>query len=77
MGPITFTGGTEIDVSGGDAVIVGLGICQGVSADTVFPNCATTGVILAQVATSTVTLAQSSTDAVDVTYTLDLTSLND
>ena len=77
MGPITFTGGTEIDVSGGAASIVGLGICQGVAGDTNFENCATTGVILAQVATSTVVLAQSSTDAVDVTYTLDLTSIND
>lgn len=71
---VTFTGGNEIDVSGGAQTIVGIGICQAQAADTLVDDCAPSGILFAVIDTSDVTLASGSTESVDITYTLDLSS---
>ncbi len=69
IGPLTFTGGTNVDTLG---TVNGIGVCNAEAADAAFNDCATEGALFAIVNTSDVTLGASET--VDITYTFSLVS---
>ena len=73
IGPLTFNEPTHI---GNGETILGIGICQANGGVTPFTGCDTTGQILfAIVDTADITLASAET--VQITYTFDITSIND
>lgn len=69
IGPLTFTGGTNVDTLG---TVHGIGVCNAEASDAAFNNCASEGDLFAIVNTSDVTLGASET--VDITYTFSLVS---
>ncbi len=69
IGPLTFTGGTNVDTLG---TVNGIGVCNAEAADAAFNNCASEGALFAIVNTSDVTLGAGET--VDITYTFSLVS---
>ncbi|MEE8180519.1 MAG: hypothetical protein V3T67_01625 [Nitrosopumilaceae archaeon] len=69
IGPLTFTGGTNVDTLG---TVNGIGVCNAENADAAFNDCATEGALFAIVNTSDVTLGAGET--VDITYTFSLVS---
>ncbi len=69
IGPLTFTGGTNVDILG---TVNGIGICNAHDADAAFNNCDSEGDLFAIVNTSDVTLAEFET--VQITYTFSLVS---
>lgn len=69
IGPLTFTGGTNVDTLG---TVNGIGVCNAEAADAAFNDCATEGELFAIVNTSDVTLGAGET--VDITYTFSLVS---
>ena len=69
IGPLTFTGGTNVDATG---TVNGIGVCNAHNTDAAFNDCATEGALFAIVNTSDVTLGAGET--VDITYTFSLAS---
>jgi len=69
IGPLTFTGGTNVDTLG---TVNGIGVCNAENADAAFNDCASEGALFAIVNTSDVTLGAGET--VDITYTFSLES---
>jgi len=69
IGPLTFTGGTNVDTLG---TVNGIGVCNAENTDAAFNNCASEGALFAIVNTSDVTLGAGET--VDITYTFSLVS---
>jgi hypothetical protein len=69
IGPLTFTGGTNVDTLG---IVNGIGICNAHLTDAAFNDCATEGALFAIVNTSDVVLDTAET--VDITYTFSLVS---
>ena len=69
IGPLTFTGGTNVDTLG---TVNGIGVCNAEASDAAFNDCASEGALFAIVNTSDVTLGAGET--VDITYTFSLVS---
>ena len=69
IGPLTCTGGTNVDTLG---TVNGIGVCNAEASDAAFNDCATEGALFAIVNTSDVTLGAGET--VDITYTFSLAS---
>ena len=72
IGPLNFEAATNNNNIPAATTISGIGVCQRNSSGTDFNDCATTGILFAQVDTTDVTLASGET--VDVTYTFDISS---
>jgi hypothetical protein len=75
LGPLNFEAATGDNNLGAGDTVAGIGICQSSGDGTDFINCATEGILFAQVNTSNVTLASGET--VDITYTFDISSPSD
>ena len=71
LGPMNFEAVTGDDNLQADTVNM-IGICQAAAGGEDFNNCATNGILFANVITSAVTLASG--ESVDVTYTFDMSS---
>jgi len=72
IGPLTFNEPTHI---GNGETILGIGICQSNGAVTPYIDCSSAGILFAIVDTADITLATAET--VQITYTFDITSIND